>query len=271
MVSGKLIVIQPPFQCIFCDSNNSFSSVEHVIPESLGNDILVLDKGWVCDNCNNTMSTFEGRVLSNSILGIERCRLGVITKKKRPAKSTTYGINWFAEPDKPPNRISVETNWADCPVLWGKDYASGKIAIPIHDETNNDISRLLLKIGVEVSSVARRLGHIDIHNDFIDAKKFVLGLSRDLWPYLMIRSGNIDKFATSLFENAPQEHADIRSCGFDIYIYFVEEELIMFFSYGYFCAGISLTSRKLDWKTILQRWNLPYVGCPIQFEMETWP
>lgn len=43
--------------CIFCkeDSSNS-KSIEHVIPESLGNTTLVLPKGVVCDKCNNYFS-----------------------------------------------------------------------------------------------------------------------------------------------------------------------------------------------------------------------
>ncbi len=40
--------------CIFCKNPSSSSkSVEHVIPESLGNKKHVLPKGIVCDSCNN--------------------------------------------------------------------------------------------------------------------------------------------------------------------------------------------------------------------------
>ncbi len=41
-------------RCIFCkkDSSNS-RSVEHIIPESLGNTTNILPKGVVCDACNN--------------------------------------------------------------------------------------------------------------------------------------------------------------------------------------------------------------------------
>lgn len=40
--------------CLFCkqDSSNS-KSIEHIIPESLGNKHLILPKGLVCDKCNN--------------------------------------------------------------------------------------------------------------------------------------------------------------------------------------------------------------------------
>jgi hypothetical protein len=40
--------------CIFCKevSDTSFS-VEHIIPESLGNKSHILENGIVCDKCNN--------------------------------------------------------------------------------------------------------------------------------------------------------------------------------------------------------------------------
>lgn len=44
-------------KCIFCKSDSSQSvSVEHIIPESLGNIEHVLPKGMVCDSCNNYFS-----------------------------------------------------------------------------------------------------------------------------------------------------------------------------------------------------------------------
>ena len=40
--------------CIYClSTEGSFTSEEHVVPESLGNDDAVLPKGFVCDACNN--------------------------------------------------------------------------------------------------------------------------------------------------------------------------------------------------------------------------
>ena len=40
--------------CIYClGTEGSFTSEEHVVPESLGNDDAVLPRGFVCDACNN--------------------------------------------------------------------------------------------------------------------------------------------------------------------------------------------------------------------------
>jgi hypothetical protein len=44
----------PSLRCLFCKLNSDAStSVEHVLPESLGNTTLILPKGVVCDGCNN--------------------------------------------------------------------------------------------------------------------------------------------------------------------------------------------------------------------------
>jgi HNH endonuclease len=43
-----------PGQCIYCTkTEGSFTSEEHILPEALGNDDLVLESGYVCDSCNN--------------------------------------------------------------------------------------------------------------------------------------------------------------------------------------------------------------------------
>lgn len=45
---------KPPNRCIYClSTTKGFDSEEHIIPEALGNDTLVLPKGNVCNTCNN--------------------------------------------------------------------------------------------------------------------------------------------------------------------------------------------------------------------------
>jgi hypothetical protein len=40
--------------CIYCLTKSaSFNSEEHIIPEALGNEELILPRGYVCDKCNN--------------------------------------------------------------------------------------------------------------------------------------------------------------------------------------------------------------------------
>ncbi|MEO8947308.1 MAG: HNH endonuclease [Mucilaginibacter sp.] len=69
--------------CIFCFENSDTSkSVEHIIPESLGNDRIILEKGYVCDKCNNYFShTFEQQLLELPFFKEARHDLNIRSKK----------------------------------------------------------------------------------------------------------------------------------------------------------------------------------------------
>lgn len=69
--------------CIFChkDSSNS-KSVEHIIPESLGNKHHFLPKGYVCDECNHYFAIkIENNLLSQPYFVSLRHRNEILTKK----------------------------------------------------------------------------------------------------------------------------------------------------------------------------------------------
>ena len=75
-------------QCIFCHKDSSTSkSVEHIIPESLGNKEHILPKGYVCDTCNNYFSVkIEKELLSQPYFASMRRRNDIRTKHGRYAK-----------------------------------------------------------------------------------------------------------------------------------------------------------------------------------------
>ncbi|GHU97887.1 hypothetical protein FACS189483_05040 [Spirochaetia bacterium] len=68
--------------CIFCQkpSDNS-RGVEHIIPESLGNEDIILWRGAVCDLCNNYFSHIEGELLEQPYFISLRHRNFIKTKK----------------------------------------------------------------------------------------------------------------------------------------------------------------------------------------------
>ena len=70
-------------RCIFCENDASNSrSVEHIIPESLGNKEHILERGIVCDNCNNYFaSKIEEPVLSSIHFRNLRGRQGIANKR----------------------------------------------------------------------------------------------------------------------------------------------------------------------------------------------
>ena len=74
--------------CIFCHKESSNSkSVEHIIPESLGNKHHFLPKGYVCDECNHYFAIkIENELLSQPYFVSMRFRNEILTKKGRNVK-----------------------------------------------------------------------------------------------------------------------------------------------------------------------------------------
>ena len=74
--------------CLYCkQSDVPFTSVEHVIPESLGNQGLginppiVLPKGVVCDKCNHgKLAILDNALIDFSPISLMRTRFGVRSK-----------------------------------------------------------------------------------------------------------------------------------------------------------------------------------------------
>ena len=67
-------------ECLFCASNGPFRTQEHIIPESLGNDDLILH-GHVCDACQNYFGKeIESYVLGKTSFAAWRAMLGIRTK-----------------------------------------------------------------------------------------------------------------------------------------------------------------------------------------------
>lgn len=76
--------------CIFCENETSTDrSIEHIIPESLGNKDHTLPRGVVCDKCNN----YFARKVESPILDLEYFKLtrneeGLFNKRGRPVTIT---------------------------------------------------------------------------------------------------------------------------------------------------------------------------------------
>lgn len=79
-------------QCIFCHNDSTASkSVEHIIPESLGNKHHFLPKGYVCDDCNNYFAVkIERELLDQPYFRSMRFRNEIQTKKGKPVKEKMF-------------------------------------------------------------------------------------------------------------------------------------------------------------------------------------
>lgn len=89
-------------RCIFCKQiSNESVSIEHILPESLGNIEAILPPSFVCDKCNNYFSReVEGPVLSSGIFRLLR------NDKQIPSKKDKIPVFGNTEnPDLPDYRV----------------------------------------------------------------------------------------------------------------------------------------------------------------------
>ncbi len=182
-------------KCIFCKSDTSTSkSVEHIIPESLGNKKNILPKGVVCDNCNNYFGKkIEKYVLEMPYFKSLRGRLKIENKKGKIPRVSGFTINKdFIEIDflkYGDNRIEVI--YKDDQSLMSL-LSSNKLYVPLIPEpplNNVHVSKFIGLIAFE--ALAQRVSLIeDWQNDFVDnssldeLRNFVrFGKGYSIWPY----------------------------------------------------------------------------------------
>ena len=65
-------------KCIICQKEHTNTTIEHIVPRSLGNIHYILPKGTVCSNCNNRFARFEHDVVSSKPFIERRRQAGVI-------------------------------------------------------------------------------------------------------------------------------------------------------------------------------------------------
>ena len=134
--------------CIFCDSSKQSKSVEHIIPESLGNKRYILEKGQVCDECNNKFSSFEKKALTRSIFLIQRIRTGVATKRGKNAQGVLDEVN--IQGDSAFRKGVLNVNDEDVKkIIRVKNDGSREFLFKAFDKSEVSVSKMLLKIGFE--------------------------------------------------------------------------------------------------------------------------
>lgn len=186
-------------KCIFCknDSSNS-KSVEHIIPESLGNKKNTLSKGIVCDSCNNYFGNkIEKNVLEMPYFKSLRSRIMIENKKGKIPRISGFTKN------KEEVEITFSLNGDNTLEVLYKDektlrtlLSHNEIYVPfIPEPPENDllISKFIGKIAIE--ALAKRVSSVeDWQNDFIEnesldqLRDFVrYGKGYPIWPYYIRR------------------------------------------------------------------------------------
>ncbi len=145
--------------CIFCkQSSHSSKSVEHIIPESLGNSKHILPVGVVCDKCNNYFAVkIEGPLLETTHFKNLRSRQGIANKRgKIPfTHGLLLGVNKEIQMDfaDPKNFRLSALREKDSPAI--SDYLmekrTGTFIIPQSAPFDQYIlSRFLAKVSLEI-------------------------------------------------------------------------------------------------------------------------
>jgi len=204
MDSSALVAGYDMNTCLFCHGTGPFKSVEHIIPESLGNDDLIL-RNEVCDKCNQYFgSKVENFVLSKTPLAIWRTLLGI------PTKNGSLPHVDLSQPKTQKGKLAsiheahdnfVNLEWHDDGSL-SMCVDDDQIAQEIHDGTRTHfdivmtplalsmMGRFLRKVGLELVCLhepKRARSHaFDRARDF--ARK---GSARELWAIYRGQSGEI--------------------------------------------------------------------------------
>jgi len=202
--------------CLFCITGTDFNTVEHIIPESMGNDDLILN-GEVCDKCQNFFSHIENYVLRNTPIGFWRILLGIKTKgRKLPSvdftkKVTSKGV--FPDSHERHDNIgfiahedfSTELIASNSIENYINNVGEGRLHYVITPKVIFELGRFLGKIGLELicsqdTSFARS-------NNFDEIRKYVrYGTQKELWTIFHASTGKTqDLFLYEQVENGVKE------------------------------------------------------------------
>lgn len=185
-------------RCIFCKSDSEGSvSVEHIIPESLGNKDHILPRGWVCDGCNNYLATKVEKPFLDSLYG-RNSRAIMSVPNKRGRIPTAEG--WHAQSRTrievltvPGEGVSVGAAPGENESRWVESLqknTKGTIYIPTPDtpELNEVTVRFIAKVALEVLAF-RCLDEIGWNDELVDKpdldeiRRYVRrGISNLFWP-----------------------------------------------------------------------------------------
>jgi hypothetical protein len=191
--------------CLFCKSSGPFRTQEHIIPESLGNDDLIL-KGYVCDACQNYFGKeVESYVLGKTSFAAWRAMLGIRTKSGGLPRVD------LSQPKKDKGRLSDKHSAHDDGVILEAD-SDGNCAFEIEsNQMREDIrsgartqfkfvmtpkvlcmtGRFLGKVGLEILCLDDP--QLAYTPEFDDIRNYARGgTTSDIWPLFHFSNGRIE-------------------------------------------------------------------------------
>lgn len=228
-------------RCIFClQKTTNFNTVEHIVPESLGNTDDILYNA-VCDKCQNYFGVeIENFVLSKTPFGFWKTMAGTKNKKgKQPCFDSTQrntktgrlednhpyndnGIIFSPVNQESIVEVTIKNEDILAQVLNGQ---KNKINLVLTPKILIYMGRFLGKIALEYWCKA--FGENVFNTQFDELRKYVrYGTTNSMWPILrMPLNENLLNFkATNEFE---EEHTL-----YAYYFYKVGKTLLFFFDIG---------------------------------------
>lgn len=237
--------------CIFCFEKGPYNTIEHIIPESLGNDDTLLIN-CVCDKCQNYFGReIEDFILNKTPFAFWRVWYGIKSKK-----GNLPSID-FSLPQKTKGKIPFISKHHDQKVGFTAHF-DGSISVDLEDDemirniidgTKNKfifnlspkhlilIGRFLGKIAIEL--LAHKNRELSLNTEFDNLRKYVRhGITKSIWPIL--NGQLVDRL--DLWEKTQNKDYESRT----IYSYFIIEvynHLIFIFDVGWDRWGIILNNQ----------------------------
>ena len=161
--------------CIFCKmTDGNFRSVEHVIPESIGNETLFLPRGYVCDNCNTRISKLEEKFVNQLPMSLPRIFFASVGKKGKfpSAKFSNVDLQ-----KNSPNAITMIYPVGAKSIPKATELPDGgyKLKMSLIQQQFNPhiIARVLFKMGLGIVAIDR--GQEDaLHPRYDPAREYIL-------------------------------------------------------------------------------------------------
>jgi len=182
-------------RCIFCRKDSSGSeTVEHIIPEALGNKEYVLPRGVVCDSCNSYFGLkVEKPLLDSDYFRQARSRNLIYNKEDRvptisgvffpgfiPIEWDRVGHSVFAARERDTTKLMD--------VL--REIQEGKLIVPMMEKPDEHLmSRFLAKTALEVlasrlSVIPDGLEEVIDKSELDDLRHYArFGAPPKLWPF----------------------------------------------------------------------------------------
>ena len=226
--------------CIFCKAQNA-GSLEHIVPESLGNTLYILSEG-VCGICNNRFSKFEQKALGQTILGFERSRLAAPTKKGKPGKAEVEGVQFVGSGEK--NIVTLNGLKSEDITDFDPHTGIFKVRTKGFDKSEVATSKLLLKMGLESIFKSRR----DIFDryDFTDLCQYLTSQNQIIWPFITTKDDFVNY--KSLIKREHAVKREFTQYGIRILVSEIDKSTLIFrFTYAGFRANINLLNRSTEW------------------------